>query len=259
MFLATSILRATGDNDWNDCLDPDQGLLFWETTFNNFHEKWNHSLEIYQQPGYPLNFVFQLGETLFLGLQIVGSESVPGNRDIRLADYHNWTSTLIHEYIDDQTKKHRVGRVVVAAHADPWEIHDSFFIPFKNFIANEIQNQIPILYLNGDGHSWKYEPNFLGQPSLLRITIEAKARHPPVKVQINDSGDNVPTGEAFLFDRQFPKCKYKEKFKHYEGMRIQKYVYSKFLDKTVCQNACIPVEEFFKNPEVYWGLLGKCT
>jgi len=200
-----------------------------------------------------LNFALELSESLVFGLQIVGGVSVPDNREIRLTDSYIWTSTLIKGYVDAQTAKKRVGRVVVAAHADPVEFHDPFFVPFRDFIASDLQNQTPILYLNGDDHEWNYEPNFYGQPAFLRITLSGKGREPPTIIQINESGIDLPTDEAFLYNRNFPKCNY---LLFHEGIQVRKYSYSKLLGSTICRNSCMELAEFLIDPKRY--IFGSC-
>jgi hypothetical protein len=86
-------------------------------------------------------------------------------------------------------------------HANPVNSHKAFFDPLTEFIKVELENQLPILYLNGDKHAWNYQPSFFGQASFLRITLTGGTSEPPLKVSAV-SGENYGVNETFIYDRQ---------------------------------------------------------
>jgi hypothetical protein len=187
-----------GDNDWNDCPNRNQGWNFWQNEFNGFDTKyWDHTFQVVRQPFRTENFAFVDQGTLFIGLNIVGGFVQSQNEwETRLTDQVEWTMDLIREY----NPTDRVGSVVIFGHADPHQRHNAFFAPLTDFIANELQNQLPILYLNGDKHAWNYEPSFFDQPSFLRITVTGGTSEPPLKVSA-ETGKSV-VDEVFTYDRQ---------------------------------------------------------
>jgi hypothetical protein len=107
-----------------------------------------------------------------------------------------WTMDLIREY----NPVDRIGSVVIFGHADPTNNHRAFFGPLTDFIANELQNQLPILYLNGDKHAWNYEPAFYDQPNFLRITVTGGTSEPPLKLSAETGKSAVE--EMITYDRQ---------------------------------------------------------
>jgi len=163
-----------GDNDWNDCPNPSQGLSYWKREFLYFHQKyWNVGFDVKNMPGRPENLSFVWKNTLFFVVDMPGS--VRG----------------------------LIGQVVIFAHADPDQYHAPFFDPLTNFIANELRNSIPIMYMNGDGHYWQYRPNFYGQASFLRIMLTAETVNPPLKVMIPGTFTQLVAPEqVFQYDRE---------------------------------------------------------
>jgi hypothetical protein len=187
-----------GDNDWNDCPNRNQALTFWQNEFNSFDTKyWNHTLQVVRQPERTENFAFVDQGTLFVGLNIVGG-LVQNTYEwqTRLTDQVEWTMDLIREY----NPTDRIGSVVIFGHANPVQNHNAFFAPLTEFIANELGNQLPILYLNGDKHEWNYEPTFFGQPNFLRITVTGGVSEPPLKVSAETGKSAID--EVFIYDRQ---------------------------------------------------------
>jgi hypothetical protein len=107
---------------------------------------------------------------------------------------------LIRKYRDGAAP--RVGRVVIFGQADPSSHHRPFFEPLRAFVQGELQNRLPILYLNGDKHFWLYEPNFYGQSSFLRIMVTGQTVDLPVKIVVNANGAASSTKDAFFVDRR---------------------------------------------------------
>lgn len=209
------VFMNLGDNDAIDCGNPAEALQFFEATFKDFDTKyWNHTLQITRQPGQPYNFEMKLDQSILIVLRMVNGPFPNETAEImRLEDQFNWTKTRIRDYVDGQAAMDRVGRVVIAAHADPgFRLNPPFFLPLRDFIANDLNNSTPILYINGDTHVWGYNPNFYAQPSFLQIVMAGEAAEPPTVFFINNDGRAATTDVAFTFDRQLPICAYPFKF-----------------------------------------------
>jgi len=134
-----------GDNDWNDCPNPDEGLAYWEENFLNFESRhWNHTFNIIHQPDYPQNFAFEHKGTLFMGLNVVGGEVKDQDEwTKRLTDEVGWLKEIVGAYVEEQAPK--VGRVVLFVHANINHTHREFENPLKDFITDELENGLPIL------------------------------------------------------------------------------------------------------------------
>lgn len=196
------VLVVMGDNEWNDCENIDEGYQFWMQTFPTFAvDHWeNVPFEMKRLAGRPDAFVFEWHGTLFFGLNLVGG-LVHDRREWyerHLAQYRAVTQQ-IREYVSGEPRNKRV---VIFAHADPQEEHGSFFGPMVDFIDQELRNQVPILYLNGDKHEWDYQESFLGQKSLLRVMVTGGVSEAPVRFELSIEGD-IPkqASQAFPFER----------------------------------------------------------
>jgi hypothetical protein len=119
----------------------------------------------------------------------------------RLSDNYSWVSFSIQNYQEAMIKAKKVGRIVLFGHANPNSNHDEFFVPFRKFVQDELKNSIPILYIHGDKHEWIYETNYLGQTSMLRISLVGEAKEPPLKVLVR-LGSTRKIEKVFSFDRQ---------------------------------------------------------
>jgi Calcineurin-like phosphoesterase len=198
------VFMLLGDNEWNDCLNPDTALGFWDDSFLFFHNQWSHSLSVTYQPGRPYNFAIWLEDAIIFGVRIVGGDVPDDNeRQTRLADQIAWIKETVLDYVDDQNNQGRTtGRIVIASHANPNSRHATFYDALEDFVENTLLNSHPILLLNGDAHVWSYRPNYRVQSSLLKVVLEGFGREPPTIITINNSGQPASTETAFTFDRQ---------------------------------------------------------
>jgi len=209
-----------------------QALRMWKDEFQYFDMKyWNHTFDIQRQPGREENFAFVHQDVLFIGLNIVGGEVLNTSEwTTRLDDQFNWTKSLIGNYrqyvqhpqrwkaqannytnasaviyednTNTTTTDTKFGRVVLFGHANPVASHDEFFLPLRNYIRDELRNEVPVLYVNGDQHRWSYNESFYNQPSFLRIMLKGGTSEPPLKVTVNYDGTAATTDVAFTYDRR---------------------------------------------------------
>jgi hypothetical protein len=113
----------------------------------------------------------------------------------RLTDQVEWTKLLISQYTE-------ANAILIFGHANPTNDHSKFFDPLRLYIQNDLQNRIPIMYMNGDEHVWHYEPNFYKQRNFLRIQLTGGTKEPPLKVSVNASSANHGVNGAFSYDRR---------------------------------------------------------
>lgn len=198
-----------GDNDAADCPNKSEGLQFWNQEFIQFESRyWTHNFVIRRQDGYPDNFAFVHKNVLFIGLNIIGGQTQNAVEwELRLSAEAMWTMDIIREYrqlLSQASAGTAVGRVVLFGHADPGSRHAPFFQSMSTFIQNELQNSIPIIYINGDKHEWTFTPNFYSRPSWLRVGVTGLAKEPLLKVTVDGNGKSVNPEQAFILDRRLP-------------------------------------------------------
>jgi hypothetical protein len=195
-----------GDNDSSDCPNIAEGLQYWNDTFLHFETRyWDHDFTIRRQDAYPDNFAFVHKKTLFVGLNIIGGITRDATEwEVRLSAEAAWTMNMIRDYRQalKQMSPADVGRVVIFGHADPGSRHAPFFQSMATFIKNELQNKVPILYVNGDKHEWTYTTSFYGQSSWLRIGVQGFAEQPLLKITIDGNSKSTDPIQAFVIDRR---------------------------------------------------------
>ncbi|WP_298864512.1 hypothetical protein [uncultured Gimesia sp.] len=180
-----------GDNEWNDCMNPDQAWQFWDQYFMRFDRRWRHTLPVFRQLKREENFSFVKGGVLFVGINIVGGlVHDPAEWKQRHADDLDWVRRNLRRFGNE------VSSLVLFGHAKPIAAHNDFFVPFSQ---DAIKFQKPILYLHGDGHKWIYDRPFAAK-NILRIQVDQGGIAPPLKISVTDAKTN-----PFLLDRRNDK------------------------------------------------------
>jgi uncharacterized repeat protein (TIGR02543 family) len=179
--LATSevpVFIVPGDNEWVGCADPAQGWAWWETHLLGLEQSFCGIWPVEAQATRPENFSFVRDGVLFLGLNYVsGTPSAVVQADA--------------EWVNAQFAAHGASAraAVLMAQKEPGGAL------FDAVRANGRAFAKPVLYIHGDGHEWREDPLFFGEPNMLRVQVDrGTSSHPPVQVTVTEAG-------AFLFDR----------------------------------------------------------
>ena len=180
-----------GDNEFNDCTNPDEGLSFWNTYFLQLNKNWNFKSNVNYQENRQENFSFIKDQVLFIGLNLVGS-SVHNQEEwnTRLTDNGNYVQELF------TSNKDKINAAVVFGHANMVDIGPVKFATFTNVFRTAAATlQKPILYLHGDGHFWLQDYPW-PEKNIMRVQIEGGATAVEVTV---DPNKQIP----FSFNRTF--------------------------------------------------------
>jgi hypothetical protein len=174
-----------GDNEWNDCADPDESWTFWTTHFARFDEQQWSNRNVLRQSERDENFSWTEEGVLLIGLNLVGG---------RVHDSNEWATRLNHDA--DWVEKHffsaqeSVYAAIVFGHAQPNAAHETFFTRFREAVK---EFGHPVLYLHGDGHSWIHDQPW--PENITRVQVDAGSA-PPVQVTVSSELDPV-----FAFNR----------------------------------------------------------
>lgn len=176
-----------GDNEWNDCFDPEEAWALWTQHFLHFDTQWTNSLSVIRDARHPENFSFVAKGVLCVGINLVGGKVLdPIEWALRDRDNIQW--------IESQLRDHgpEISRLVIFGHALPYRNHRTFFF-MLNAVAQSFEK--PILYLHGDGHHWVHEYPFKAK-NILRVQVEHGGSANPVTVKVTDDPE-----EPFVFVR----------------------------------------------------------
>lgn len=176
-----------GDNEWNDCADPDQAWNLWTRYFLHFDSKWSNPLQVVRDNRHPENFAFLSEGVLFVGINLVGG---------RVLDPNLWAQRDQEniQWIEAQLNNNNqpITHLVLFGHALSFRRHGPFFTMF-NRIAQSFKK--PVLFLHGDGHIWKKDYPFEAK-NILRVEVEQGGRANPLTVTITND-----LHKPFLFKR----------------------------------------------------------
>ena len=188
---AARLFIIPGDNEWNDCADPDAAWQLWRRHFGRFEERWPGGFGIFRQLEREENFSFVRNRVLFLGLNLVGGRVHDAEEwRRRHAENLDWVRRNLRQFGDE------VSAVVLFGHVNPVPVHDDFF---TGFVEEATARKKPFLYLHGDGHRWIHDRPFAAK-NVLRVQVDQGGIAPPVLVDVTDNPD-----EPFVFDRKLGK------------------------------------------------------
>ncbi|SMG17808.1 metallophosphoesterase [Arenibacter troitsensis] len=180
-----------GDNEYNDCTDPQQGLEYWNKYFLHFNENWTFEPTVIYQTERTENFSWTERNVLFIGVNLVGSQvHDPVEWQNRLTQNGQWIKRLLEEQVN------KVEATVVFGHANIVEAGPDKFETFTDlFRAAALSFGKPILLVQGDGHFWiKNKP--WPEQNITRLQIDGGDS--AVKITVDTSLDY-----PFSFDRDF--------------------------------------------------------
>ena len=198
------VFIVPGDNEYNDCANPEEALGFFRSTFVDMENNWNLPFKVKRNDIYPESFYFTHKSVLYIGLNIVGGRV--HNRDswtVRLDYQFQWIKGLIEKLILDEDQK-IAASVVIFGHAAPREEHGAFFWPLEGFYKNDVNEMIPMKYVHGDLHYFEYEKSWFGN-NFPRIMTAGRQYEPPLQITVTIPADitniDLEANEIFFYDR----------------------------------------------------------
>ncbi len=168
---------VVGDNEWNDCPDPNAAWALWTASFLDLYGDMEG---VTTQPGRPENFAFVRSKAVFVGF------TMPGGA---VHDEAAWADFLADgaEWVEQQLQDNdQAQAAVLFTHAKPGSNHDAFMTPF---LAAAKEFGRPVLFLHGDGHQWIHDEPWNEAPQVTRIQVEAGADAVPLQVTVDFDDD----------------------------------------------------------------------
>lgn len=179
------VFMVMGDNEWNDCDNPDLAWEYWFQYFSMFENRWDHDLNVKHQPEQIDNFTFVYENVLFIGLNVVGS---------RIHDQIVWDKIESNDIIwmRQNIKNSHADALVILTQANPELNHPNLLTTFQD-LAEEFKK--PILFLHGDGHHWTFDSGWKTS-SMTKIQIDKGSIADPLEVSYQPENTT-----PFSFDR----------------------------------------------------------
>lgn len=176
-----------GDNEWNDCLQPENAWALWQRHFLKFDERWRHGLRVARQLSRGENFAFVHSDALFVGVNLVGGKV---HNDAEWKARH--AANL--DWLKQQLAAHgSATHLVLFSHAKPIAVHADFITGFERLAGDFAR---PVLYLHGDGHQWIHDRPFAAK-NVLRVQVDSGGLAPPISVTLSNDAQS-----PFQLDRR---------------------------------------------------------
>ncbi|WP_157606152.1 hypothetical protein [Schlesneria paludicola] len=187
---AQQLFIIPGDNEWNDCANPNEAWTLWQKYFRRFDQKWKSNLKVERQAERDENFAFVHSNVLFVGINLVGGRvHDPNEWKRRHAENLDW----IRRYLERE--RNSVTSAVIFAHAHPTAHHQDFMDPFFD-VATAFEK--PILFIHGDGHKWIHDNPYQAK-NIVRVQVDQGGIAPPLTVSFTEDPRN-----PFVLDRRKP-------------------------------------------------------
>ena len=151
-------LITPGDNDYYDCPDRQESFEYFQKHFGTFETKWHkkdyQALNIQRWEDNPEFFVFYKEGILFIGLHVINApiehEDIT-SWDRRMSKNQEWMSMNIESYFETN----EIRGVILLGHCLRSPRTRPFFLKVADHFVNITHRQnLPVLYLHGDGHDW---------------------------------------------------------------------------------------------------------
>mmetsp|Transcript_13802 Transcript_13802/g.29078 ORF Transcript_13802/g.29078 Transcript_13802/m.29078 type:complete len:555 (-) Transcript_13802:239-1903(-) len=203
-----------GDNDWNDCNDPDTALSYWMNNFGNGkktngvntgpnpygfgtlsnpditveydYQGNNESSDVY--PSSASNFAFFTEQILFVGINQVGGGYL-GDESTRVANNFQWVKANLEKY-----RPQGLRTLVIFAHAHMISAREEYFgAPFLSLIR-ESYPDLFVVYLHGDGHEFDVSYADTRNRNVIQIEADSGEKADPILLTITRESEDTKDG-----------------------------------------------------------------
>lgn len=172
-----------GEEDWNNCPNPDDAWEVWQDNFKAFESNFDHNFVVSRQLRRKENFAFLHEDILFLGFHLVGGRVTSQEElDERLDDNINWLESMV------TMNRDSFRSIVMLGNARPGPQQRRFFDRLSNFLG---PYSLPIIYIHansGVGGVMQYEL-FEGEDGIEGLQIEDGGENPPLRISVYE-GDS---------------------------------------------------------------------
>eukprot|EP00529_Nitzschia_sp_RCC80_P017637 CAMPEP_0113523592 /NCGR_PEP_ID=MMETSP0014_2-20120614/45784_1 /TAXON_ID=2857 /ORGANISM="Nitzschia sp." /LENGTH=847 /DNA_ID=CAMNT_0000421685 /DNA_START=206 /DNA_END=2749 /DNA_ORIENTATION=- /assembly_acc=CAM_ASM_000159 len=186
-----------GDNEFNDCPDPEQAIGFWYNSLLDFESRywpapsWNVTRQL---PDNAENFSFVQDRVLFVGMNLVGG-FVHDQRE--WDNRHSSNLAWVDQAVTENSGNFDV--VVVLGHSDPdIEVNENFFNRFFELVQT-FEEHVFFVHRNLGIDTWQFEPARDGMANVDVIVVEGSA-WPPMFIEIDVANRSLTIDQGSWFD-----------------------------------------------------------
>lgn len=188
-----AVFVVPGEDDWNNCPDPDRAWDDWVSTFELFNQRWavfEHYNEprtvidgtpttVFRQDAQLENWAFLHHGVLFIGVHVVGGTIPDQDEFDERNDYnYDWVERMSRQH-DSETRA-----VVIFGNGEPsYEANGHFFAQVGTFWHTYSK---PTLYVHasGSGSSTRYYKPYENLAHVWAAAVVKTADDSPVRIQV---------------------------------------------------------------------------
>ena len=170
------IFILPGEEDWNNCPNPENAWETWENTFSAFESNFDHSFMVSRQLRRKENFAFLHQDVLFMGFHLVGGRNDVDESEQRLLDNINWMESVV------TMNEGKFKSIVMLGNARPGPQQRMFFDRLSDFLG---PYDLPIIYVHansGVGGVMQYD--LFGNQGIEALQIEDGGKNPPLRISV---------------------------------------------------------------------------
>ena len=167
---ALPTLIIPGDNDWYDCESREDSWNLFQEHFSGMEKYWYDRLpqgvprmKIRRWESHPEYFVMQHEGILFVSIHLIHANpknEPEGVFDERVRRSIEWVNRNVQDYFE----RYSIRGVILFGHSLRSPYTRPFFEGIVGSFINDTQKEdIPVLYLHGDGHDWRIDTKFSHQ------------------------------------------------------------------------------------------------
>jgi len=188
-----------GDNEYNDCNNPDQAYSFWLDYFETYYqEHWekNKDVKVKHQNVRAENWAFVSKRILFVGINLVGGRMHDrAEWDTRFEDNLAWIEKT-HE--DNQGK---MDAIFIFAHASPNLPSVEPFYDDLTTLVNTTFEELPTVIVNRNlgSENWFDVTNYAGIRNLVLLVVKGQV-FPPMRVEMDATASRFSADQSTWFD-----------------------------------------------------------
>ena len=180
-----------GENDWNNCPNPDAAWTTWSKHFIKFERNFDPDFMVLYQKDSGENFSILYDGVLFIGLHLVGGRiNNQEEWNARHAKNVAWVGENIHAIHSEESFR----AVVLLGNARPSNQQRTFF----NEVLDDIQNMgKPVVYIHanaGNGTDFEEYKPYNEVDNLMAVQIEDGGHSPPLRVAVDFGGNPFQVG-----------------------------------------------------------------
>ena len=154
-----------GNSDWFDCPRREEAFgLFMKNFGPDFISKWHaeqyENFDIQRSKENPELFSFYIEGILFIGIHMIdapANQESKTTRDKRMKASMEWLA----ESVENNFAKREIRGAIIMGHAGRSERNQPFFTHMAKYFADITSREnVPVIYLHGDGLTWEVDRTF---------------------------------------------------------------------------------------------------